>query len=308
MEKSDKKPVRNNRSREPADKFDTEILIAVCIAVFTIFLVLGVLAIVARIIIIGLSGDSDSVFDDIPVIVIDPSQSELSNPSDVGDLPGDAFGPDNATEPTYPPFVIVGPDRQKPTQPAPDPTPPIHGVRSSTGDFERVNIDGAPFLGREDAPVTVVEFSDFECPFCRRWYEDSKGRLEREYIDTGKVKLVYMHFPLSFHPEAMPAALASECAYEQGKFWEFHDLIFENQQVIGEANYKKWAGELGLDQGQFDDCYDSRKYEADVQDDFSKGQGAGIRGTPGFLVNGRLVSGAQPFQVFQAAIEAELNS
>ena len=205
--------------------------------------------------------------------------------------------------------ISLGPDNDpdsKPEEPspAPEPTP-----TAPTAPVQRIEVDigDSPVLGSKNAPVTIIEFSDFECPFCARWYTNTKGQLDEQYIKTGKVKLVYMHYPLNFHPQAMPAALASECAYEQGKFWEFHDLIFENQQAIGEANYKKWAGELGLDQGQFDDCYDSRKYEADVQDDFSKGQGAGIRGTPGFLVNGRLVSGAQPFQVFQAAIEAELD-
>ena len=197
--------------------------------------------------------------------------------------------------------VVLNPEQPKPT-PTPIPTVPV-------GLPPRVNVDigDSPFLGDEDAPVTIIEFSDFECPFCARWYIDTKSQIDEQYIKMGKVKLVYMHYPLSFHPQAEPAALASECAYEQGKFWEFHDLIFENQRVISDANYKKWAADLGLDQAQFDDCYDSKKYQADVQDDFNKGQRAGVRGTPGFFVNGRLVSGAQPFSVFQQAIEAELN-
>ena len=107
--------------------------------------------------------------------------------------------------------------------------------------------------------MTIIEFSDFECPFCARWHFDTKGQIEEQYIKTGKVKLVYMHYPLSFHPQAMPAALASECAYERGKFWEFHDLIFENQDVLGDSNYRKWALSLGLDMQQFDVCYEWQK-------------------------------------------------
>ena len=204
---------------------------------------------------------------------------------------------DDANEPIR---VVLNPEQPQPVPSAP--TVPV--VPPSVVE---VDIGNSPVLGDEDAPVTIIEFSDFECPFCAKWNLETKGQIEEQYINTGKVKLVYMHYPLSFHPQAEPAALASECAYEQGKFWEFHDLIFENQRVISDANYKKWAADLGLDQAQFDDCYDSKKYQADVQDDFNKGQRAGVRGTPGFFVNGRLVSGAQPFSVFQQAIEAELN-
>ena len=182
----------------------------------------------------------------------------------------------------------------------PGPTAPLARVEVDIGD--------SPVLGSEDAPVTIIEFSDFECPYCASWYSETKGQLDEEYINSGKVKLVYMHYPLPFHPQAEPAALASECAYEQGKFWEFHDLIFENQRTLGEANYKKWAGELSLDQGQFDDCYDSEKYQARVQEDLSKARVAGVGGTPNFLVNGIRISGAQPFSVFQQVIDAELNS
>ena len=189
-------------------------------------------------------------------------------------------------------------------QPAPaDPTPPLAPPARV-----QIDIGDSPVLGDEDAPVTIIEFSDFECPFCARWYTETKGQIEEQYIKMGKVKLVFMHYPLSFHPQAEPAALASECAYEQGKFWEFHDLIFENQRVISDANYKKWAADLGLDQAQFDDCYDSKKYLADVRDDFNKGRLAKITGTPGFLINGILIIGAHPFTRFQKAIEAELNN
>ena len=204
---------------------------------------------------------------------------------------------DDADEPIQ---VVLNPPQQ-PT-PAPTPTPVAPSPRV------QVDIGDSPFLGNETAPVTIIEFSDFECPFCAKWYTETKSQIDEQYIEAGQVKLVYMHYPLDFHPQAEPAALASECANEQGKFWEFHDLIFENPSTLGTATYKQWASDLSLDQQQFDDCYDSKKYLARVQSDLSKGQNAGIRGTPGFLVNGRLISGAQPFAVFQQAIDAELNS
>ena len=171
-----------------------------------------------------------------------------------------------------------------------------------------IDIGDSPFLGDENAPVTLIEFSDFQCPYCANWHFDTKGQIEEQYIKTGKVKLVYMHHPISSHSQAEPAALASECAKEQGKFWEFHDLIFENQRAIGVANYKKWASDLGLNQQQFDDCYDRKKYLADVRDDLNKGRRAGVTGTPGFFMNGILIIGAQPFTTFQKVIEAELNN
>ena len=211
----------------------------------------------------------------------------------------DIFSKD--VETTEPLQVVLKPE------PTPVPTQPTPTAPLGPAPRVQVEIGNSPVLGSEDAPVTIIEFSDFECPFCTRWYTETKGQLEEQYINTGKVKLVYMHYPLNFHPEAVPAALASECAYEQGKFWEYHDLIFENPGSLGTASYKRWAGDLGLDQEQFDECYDSGKYDAEVKADLSEGQNAGIRGTPGFLVNGRLISGAQPFAVFQQAIEAELN-
>ena len=120
------------------------------------------------------------------------------------------------------------------------------------------------------------------------------------------MKLVFRDFPLSFHEEAEPAALAAECAHEQGKFWEYHDLLFENQDQLGKDNYKKWAQEAGLDLPKFTACVESKKYQDEVQEDFTEGQQYGVTGTPGFFINGKLVSGAQPFTVFEQEIEAAL--
>ncbi len=164
-----------------------------------------------------------------------------------------------------------------------------------------------PMKGDPDAPVTIVEFSDFECPFCGRFYSQTYGLIEQNYINTGKANIVFRDFPLSFHQQATPAALAAECADDQGKFWEYHDLIFENQGALSDASYTAWAQQLGLDMNEFDSCYTSRKHLAEVQEDFQEGGALGITGTPGFFVNGRLISGAQPYSVFEAAIEAALN-
>ena len=184
------------------------------------------------------------------------------------------------------------------------PSPSLGGSPSvATG----VSTDGNFFKGDEDAPVTIVEFSDFQCPFCARFVEDALPQIEENYVKTGKVKFVYKDFPLdSIHPQATPAAIAARCAGDQGKFWEMHDTIFANQRSISEASYKQWAADLGLDTGEFNGCLDSQEHLSAVRQDLLDGQQAGIRGTPGFLVDGQLISGAQPYSVFAQAIESAL--
>jgi len=163
-----------------------------------------------------------------------------------------------------------------------------------------------PVEGDPNAPVTIIEFSDFQCPYCETFFSQSLPQIRSQYIDTGKVKMIYKQFPLSFHPKAQKAAEASECAFAQGKFWEMHDTIFNNQASMSVANYKKWAGEMGMDQAAFDQCLDSGSMAASVAADQAAGMQAGVSGTPSFLINGQLVVGAQPFPVFQQAIEAAL--
>lgn len=169
-------------------------------------------------------------------------------------------------------------------------------------------------LGESNAKVTIVEFSDFQCPFCRRFFIDTFPQIKSEYIDSGKVKLSYRHFPLSFHPAAQKSAEAAECANDQGKFWEFHDLIYEKQEAQGQGtiqyttdDIKTWASELGIDTAVFNDCLDSGKYASKVSEDANAGAKAGVDGTPGFFVNGKRIIGAQPFSVFKAAIDEELS-
>lgn len=173
-----------------------------------------------------------------------------------------------------------------------------------------ISFDNVRIQGSEDADVIIVEWSDFQCPYCSRFFAQTKGQLDSEYIETGEVAFVYKDFPLeSIHPQATPAALASWCAAEQDAFWEYHDILFTNQQALSDSNYKQWAVDLGLDADQFNDCYDSGKYANNVQAELAEGSANGIRGTPGFIVMSadgekrELVSGAQPFAAFQAAIE-----
>lgn len=169
-----------------------------------------------------------------------------------------------------------------------------------------VSIDDDTIKGDKNAPVTIIEFSDFECPFCTRFYKNTLPQLEEEYIKTGKVKFVYRDFPLSFHANAQKAAEAAECAAEQNKFWEMHDKLFEEGVKGGVDSFKQFASELGLDTAEFNDCLDSDKMTSEVKKDFADGQKAGVSGTPAFFINGISLSGAQPFESFKQVIEAEL--
>ncbi|MBI4019830.1 MAG: DsbA family protein, partial [Candidatus Aenigmarchaeota archaeon] len=170
-----------------------------------------------------------------------------------------------------------------------------------------VSADDDPAVGPADAKVTVIEFSDFQCPFCGRFYTQTLPQIKQNYVDTGKIRFVYRDFPLeSIHPNARPAANAAECADEQGKFWEYHNKLFENQGSLSDAYYKQAASELGLDMEQFNSCYDSKKYDAEVSKDFQDGASAGVTGTPTVFVNGRAIVGAQPYATFQAAIDQAL--
>jgi len=176
--------------------------------------------------------------------------------------------------------------------------------------IEQINlqdlIDDDTVKGDPNAPVTIVEWSDFECPFCERFYQQTLGLIEKEYIDTGKVNMVYRDFPLSFHENAQKAAEAAECAGEQGKFWEMHDSLFENGVEGGVRSFKKFAKDLDLNDAEFNECLDSGKMESEVKKDMVDGQNAGVKGTPAFIINGKLLSGAQPFSVFKQAIDEAL--
>jgi protein-disulfide isomerase len=161
----------------------------------------------------------------------------------------------------------------------------------------------APVMGAKDAPVTIVEFTDYQCPYCQR---------AQQYVDRvmeaykGKVRLVYQEFPLDFHPQAKPAGRAARCAGEQGKFWEMHTGLLRNPGALDEADLKGRAAKLGVDTKSFGECIASNKYDEVIQKSVENGRAIGVSGTPTFFLNGRSFSGAQPFEVFERMIEEEL--
>lgn len=167
-----------------------------------------------------------------------------------------------------------------------------------------------PMIGNPKAKVTIVEFGDFQCPFCRQFWNDTYGQLKKDYIDTGKVRFVTRAFPLSFHPAARPAALASLCAQEQGKFWEFRDKVFGEQEKQGQQTItfgipeiKSWVSTIGMNNQQFNSCLDSQKYASKVDADTAAGTTAGVSGTPSFFINGQQIVGAQPYSSFKQIID-----
>lgn len=162
---------------------------------------------------------------------------------------------------------------------------------------------GHPELGPAGAPVTMVEFGDFECPFCKR-AEDTVKQLRTKYGD--RIKLVYMDFPLPNHPHALDAAKAARCAGEQGKFWQYHDQLFADQSKLAPPDLKTDAKKLGLDAAQFDACLDQAKYEADVQRDIAEGKRLGVDRTPTFYIDGRMIGDAQQAAKFEEVIDEEL--
>lgn len=163
--------------------------------------------------------------------------------------------------------------------------------------------EGFPAKGPEAAPVTIVEFSDFECPFCAR-VNPTLAQVQETYGD--KVRIVFRQFPLNIHPNAPKAAEAALCAHDQGKFWEMHDLLFAEQRQLSVTELKAKAERLELDAGAFGQCLDSGKHTEQVQADLQDGQRAGVSGTPALFINGRLLSGAQPFEKFAEMIDFEL--
>jgi protein-disulfide isomerase len=166
-----------------------------------------------------------------------------------------------------------------------------------------IALAGTPVKGDENASVTIVEWSDFQCPFCRR-VGPTLAQIEKEYGD--KVAIAFKHLPLSIHPKARGAHIASEAAHRQGKFWEMHDKIFENQRDMNPDTFVKYAGQIGLDVEQFKKDVASAEVQAKVDADSAQASKLGVTGTPAFFINGRFLSGAQPFPSFKRIIDEEL--
>lgn len=202
--------------------------------------------------------------------------------------------------------------RSRPQPPAaapPQPAPPVERV---------VSIDGATVLGSRSAPVTLVEFSDFQCPFCARHERDTLPQIQRDYIDTGKVRYVLRDFPIdSLHPDSAKAHEAVRCAGDQGKAWEMRAALLSNQKDLSRTALAQRSKELGLAAADFDACLDGGKYTKSVRADVDAGAGAGVTGTPTFFVAtaaadakevkaSRVIVGAQPYATFRDAIESLL--
>ena len=168
-----------------------------------------------------------------------------------------------------------------------------------------------PVLGTDDAPVTVVEFTDYQCPYCKRFTQTTFPLLKRDYIDTGKVRWVVRDLPLTFHKNARKAGQSVHCANEQGKFWAMRDLLFKNSAKLENEHLRNYAEQVGLDLTAFDSCLASDRYMNEMDKDSAEAKRVGITGTPSFVIgepkgdqlSGKLVVGAQPLNVFKAAIE-----
>jgi protein-disulfide isomerase len=175
----------------------------------------------------------------------------------------------------------------------------------------QVSIAGAYAIGSKDAPLTMVEFTDFQCPFCERFHSSTFADLKRDYIDTGKLRFVSRDLPLDFHPNAMQAAEAGRCAGEQGQFWAMRDRMNSNPEKLDMNSLVSWAQELKLNVAGFRSCVESQKYKTFIQADILTAQRIGANGTPSFVVgrstpdgvDGELIVGAMPYQVFDQKLK-----
>ncbi len=168
-----------------------------------------------------------------------------------------------------------------------------------------VTVDDDPVLGSEKAPITIIEFSDYQCPFCQRWQQEVLPQIEKNYGD--KVRFVYRDFPLyEIHPEAEPAAIAADCAGEQKKYFAFHDLLFSGQKELGKDTYIAYAQALKLNMDAFQKCIGEQRYQNEVKADYDSARQIGVQSTPTFFINGLAVVGAQPYDVFKQVIDLEL--
>jgi protein-disulfide isomerase len=163
-----------------------------------------------------------------------------------------------------------------------------------------------PSWGPADAKVTMIEFGDFECPYCKQWYATVYDKLQANY--GTKIHFVFRDFPLlSIHPDAKPAAVAANCAGDQGRYWDYFKMLYGDSRGLGTAMYQTYAQELGLDLASFNRCLKSGKYDKEISLDLQDGARMGVNGVPAFLINGKLISGLQPYETFQQAIDEELN-
>lgn len=200
--------------------------------------------------------------------------------------------------------------RPQAQKPAPKPFEPVD-----------LTVSNAPYMGENTARVTLIEYSDYQCPYCKRHFLNTMPALKENYIDTGKLKFIMREFPLtSIHPQAVVASMAALCAKDQGNYWGMHDILFANQKKLDSESIKSYGETIGLDQVQFLACMDDGKYRDRVQKDLEEGQGLGIRGTPSFAIGltdpndsgkvkvMKVIRGAAKYESFASEIEGMLNS
>ena len=207
------------------------------------------------------------------------------------------------------PFILAGTQSDASSAP-PVVIPTADNSAAQQELMETVLAKTRHFKGDPDAPVTIIEFADFQCPFCGRFFAETKPQIDEQYMQSGKVRFGYFNFAF-LGPESTWAAEAAECAADQNMFWEYHDKLYdsqsgENQGAFNKDNLKKFAEKLGLDTSAFNKCIDSGKYTQLIQDESSLASSIGVRSTPTFLINGQAVVGAQPFEVFQQTIDSLL--
>jgi|APSaa5957512622_1039677.scaffolds.fasta_scaffold02295_4 protein-disulfide isomerase len=192
-----------------------------------------------------------------------------------------------------------------PSQAVDSPPPAAEAPNLAPAQRLDVPTEGFPSEGPDDAPIVIVEFSDFECPFCTKWHNEVYQPLLEEYPD--QIKLVYRNFPLtSIHANAHLAAEAAMCAGDQNSYWAYHEKLFESEYGLGILALNEYASELQLDTATFEECVSSRQYEDFVKDDMNYAISIGVQSTPTFYINGQIVIGAQPIQVFRQIIDSEL--
>lgn len=276
-----------------SDSTKTALLIALGVMVLALVCLLAIL-----------TGVSGYLYAQLAARPSTAAEAATATPAEALPTPSETPSPTMMPSPTLPPTptLLPGPTATVPARPTL--TPFFQG--QPDGNRIDVSVDDDPFIGPEDAPVTVVEFGDFQCPYCKQFADETLRDLLEEY--EGDIRFVYRDFPLSsIHPDAQRSAEAAECADEQGMFWEMHDAIFAQQpQGLSEEDLTLLAQDIGLDQDQFIDCLDSGLTTDEVLADYDDGLRYGVSGTPTFYINGIELVGAQPLREFEDIIDEEL--
>jgi protein-disulfide isomerase len=220
---------------------------------------------------------------------------------------GRGTGPSAASQPQVVVITQIAPQQENEAQAGAQPQPTAETAAEQAQNVKRYDVpeDDDPSIGPANAPITIIEFSDFECTFCQKWHAETWTQLVENYGD--QIRLVYRDFPLtSIHGNATPAAAAANCAAEQNAYWEFHGKLFSNEYRLSKSTYEQYASDLSLDLEAFVECIDSGRHNDEVQADFEYASNLGVRSTPTFFVNGIPLVGAQPFEVFKDLIDKEL--